>query len=192
MAEPATRHCPDCATKMREYRVGSVEVDRCPKCLGMWFDWGELEQAIGRSLEPELFDGHTERRCAFCRITLRTALLPGVIPVETCTSCRGIFLDAGELGELGGHEPSLPLRAPEPERPEPERPEPPPRSVNTFACAKCGLRYPMTEGNATARGLMCRRCAPQPHPGRDGGGRPLLRTRVSAVDILAGLLDFFR
>src|SRR5690349_6039042 len=58
MAEPATRYCPDCATKMREYRVGSVEVDRCPKCLGMWFDWGELEQATGRSLEPELFDGH--------------------------------------------------------------------------------------------------------------------------------------
>lgn len=190
MAESATRYCPDCATKMREYHVGSVEVDRCPKCLGMWFDWGELEQATGRSLEPELFEGHTERRCAFCRITLRTALLPGAIPVETCTSCRGIFLDAGELTELGGHEPSLPPRVPEPE---PEPPEPPPRSVNTFACAKCGLRYPMTEGNATARGLMCRRCAPQPHPERE---RRLFAEPDddddSVVDVVVDLLRFFR
>src|SRR5262245_50490580 len=101
MTHQPPRQCPDCATPMQAYYAGTVELDRCPACWGLWFDWAELGQVLGCSFEPELIEGHTSRRCALCRITLYTALLPGGIPAETCTSCRGIYLDAGELAELG-------------------------------------------------------------------------------------------
>ncbi len=164
---------------MQEHYIGAVELDRCPACFGMWFDWDELRQVVGRPVEIELMDGHTTRRCAFCRITLHTALLPGAVPAETCTACRGIFLDSDDLKELkiikrpaGRSKPALPKADTEPEVPV--------SRVNTFACAKCGLTYPLPEGHGTAHGLMCRQCAPQPHPGRTA------RTvsRVTFLDLL--------
>lgn len=38
--------CPKCgATLVTENRSG-IQVDKCPECLGMWFDAGEAEQLI--------------------------------------------------------------------------------------------------------------------------------------------------
>jgi Zn-finger nucleic acid-binding protein len=106
---------------MQCFFAGAVELDRCPRCGGIWFDWGELEQVTRRALEPELLEGHTERRCAYCGITLLAAVLPGGVPVETCSACRGLYLDAGELAELGGEEPPPPEAAPEISAPPPRR-----------------------------------------------------------------------
>lgn len=43
--------CPHCATAMTRYRMGSVEVDQCPSCQGIWLDTDELktvlQQAVG-------------------------------------------------------------------------------------------------------------------------------------------------
>src|SRR5690349_10313553 len=128
---------------MQSFFARKVELSRCPGCGGIWFDWGELAQVTGRKLEPELLDGHTERRCAYCRITMAPAVLPGAVPVETCTACRGIYLDAGELTELGGHEPPPPRppNVPEGWPSLAERRESAAEmlsQVNTFACVKCG------------------------------------------------------
>ena len=35
--------CPKCGADLEEKRVGSVAVDTCPDCKGMWLDAGELE-----------------------------------------------------------------------------------------------------------------------------------------------------
>lgn len=35
--------CPRCKTSLEERRMGSVVVDVCPQCNGMWLDAGELE-----------------------------------------------------------------------------------------------------------------------------------------------------
>ena len=141
------RTCPDCAVPMQGLFVSLVEVHRCGRCGGIWFDLGQLEQASGRAVVLEPLDGVTARRCAYCRITLEPALLPGAIPVETCASCRGIFLDAGELEEFSG-------------RPEPKLSGPP--VPQGFVCVKCHGRFPFSEGNALASGLACRACTPQP------------------------------
>lgn len=41
--------CPVCGTRMQLERVGRVELDRCPKCRGIFLDRGELEQISGRN-----------------------------------------------------------------------------------------------------------------------------------------------
>jgi Zn-finger nucleic acid-binding protein len=46
-----TRKCPLCGETdlVRAERQG-VEIDRCPKCRGVWLDRGELDQIIERSI----------------------------------------------------------------------------------------------------------------------------------------------
>ena len=211
MAEPI-RICPGCEQPMQLFYAKDVELERCGRCGGLWFNWGELEAVTGRDLEPEPLDGETSRRCAYCRITLVPALLPGGVPVETCTACRGLYLDAGELTELGVDEPPAPEprlavpqvsfgpnqveggRAPLAPRPprvaSPEVDEPkyelaelkaeeaekakrrakeeraaslqPLSAFDSFACVKCGQRFPFRQGNAMASGLACPTCAPSP------------------------------
>ncbi len=169
-----SRHCPQCRSVLQPFWAGDVELDRCGGCGGLWFDWGELERVVGRPLAPEPLDGVTSRRCAFCGITLAPAVLPGGVPVETCTACRGIYLDAGELRELGGSEPEPPLAAAL-------------EQVGEFDCVRCGKRLPLTEGNAVRDGLACDGCTPQvvPMP------RLSASTRVggrSFIDLLLWLL----
>jgi Zn-finger nucleic acid-binding protein len=142
-----SRTCPECAAPMQGLFVSNVEVHRCGRCGGFWFDLGQLDAASGRAVVLEPLDGVTSRRCAYCRITLESALLPGAIPVETCAACRGIFLDAGELEEFSGHR--------EPSRPRSAGPQ-------GFVCVKCHGRFPFAEGNALASGLACRACTPKP------------------------------
>lgn len=178
---------------MQGFFARDVEVSRCSSCGGIWFDWGELAKVIGRTLEPEPLNGYTERRCAYCRITMAPAVLPGGIPVETCTACRGIYLDAGELTELGGSEPPppRPSGSASPALSRAERREKSAemlRDVNTFACVKCGKRFPLREGNALRGGLACRACTPQPHHPPRANQRDLLDILVGDLSGRRGIL----
>jgi Zn-finger nucleic acid-binding protein len=50
-ARPTARRqlqCPVCDAPMVLERIGRVELDRCPKCRGIFLDRGELEQLSGR------------------------------------------------------------------------------------------------------------------------------------------------
>lgn len=85
---------------MRPLQVGKVELDRCSFCNGLWFDGGELEQVLGKKLIGALVDSTpTSRRCAQCAVPMRSAELGG-LQVEVCTTCKGVFLDDGELVRL--------------------------------------------------------------------------------------------
>jgi Zn-finger nucleic acid-binding protein len=37
-------NCPSCQTVMREREQGTVIIDICPNCRGVWLDAGELEK----------------------------------------------------------------------------------------------------------------------------------------------------
>ncbi|WNG41416.1 hypothetical protein F0U61_52780 [Archangium violaceum] len=163
---PRSKTCPGCETAMKPVLAKDVELDCCPKCGGLWFDFGALTQVTRREAAPELIGGHTSRRCAFCRISLEPALLPGAIPVETCTACRGIYLDAEELEEFAGRPISLtsrdglPWKHARPEQGRASGAAVP--SSQSFVCVKCGWSFPLREGHALRDGLACQFCTPQP------------------------------
>lgn len=87
---------------MRAFQAGTVELDRCTFCNGLWFDGGELEQVLGKrppaKLDPQL---QTSRKCAACSLPMRAAEVGG-LRVEFCEKCHGVFLDDGELRAING------------------------------------------------------------------------------------------
>ena len=85
---------------MRPFQAGKVELDLCTFCKGLWFDAGELEQVLQRRLVGTVdATQESSRRCAADGLTLKPAVL-GNLRVEVCTTCRGVFLDDGELVAL--------------------------------------------------------------------------------------------
>jgi hypothetical protein len=52
-AADAERHshfmkCPKCGADLKTEDYEGIQVDRCPECLGVWFDAGEAETLIRR------------------------------------------------------------------------------------------------------------------------------------------------
>ena len=44
-------HCPKCGMKLQTLRQGSVEIESCFNCHGIWLDSGELEQLVKKEDE---------------------------------------------------------------------------------------------------------------------------------------------
>ena len=100
--------CPRCRVDLerKTVRGRATEVDRCPKCAGVWFDDGEIGQVIGSPGAPRLTVPPNARpaagqRCPRCAETLFVFAYPGTMTVvEACRSCSGVWLDAGELDDI--------------------------------------------------------------------------------------------
>jgi Zn-finger nucleic acid-binding protein len=90
---------------------GAVEIDRCLRCRGVWFDLREEEHLksmpgsealdVGLPEVGELYDEVRDYDCPRCE----TRLLKMVdaekdVRYESCSICHGLFFDAGELREL--------------------------------------------------------------------------------------------
>ncbi len=118
------RNCPVCLTGLAPLKVGSVTVDRCPECAGVWFDAGEmnaLARAGGRALTAvehaaESRPGHAvhlhaDRNCPECGVGLRPFAYPWApeVRLDGCPACKGIWFDDGELARIATH---LPGNAP--------------------------------------------------------------------------------
>jgi uncharacterized protein len=93
--------CPKDGSAMEEMPLDGVVLDFCPKCSGMWMDWGEMGKVShGGVTEHELiFRGGSRRMCPRCGKQMRKADLHSVI-VEEC-GC-GIFFDKGEAEKVLG------------------------------------------------------------------------------------------
>ena len=112
--------CPrDGAELVTEVYEAKVEIDRCPRCMGVWLDKGELEeiqQTVQRDYSKEL--GAPEdpvaemlkRRdqpaapilCPKCggETETREYAWSSQVLVDTCVEGCGLWLDAGELEQL--------------------------------------------------------------------------------------------
>jgi len=106
--------CPACGLPLVVVERHGIEVDWCasPMCRGIWFDAGELDllaEEAGHDLSPESLAHpatrvrERRRRCPRCRKRMEKARVgspgeEGVI-VDRCRE-HGLWLDAGELGEL--------------------------------------------------------------------------------------------
>ncbi len=94
---------------MEEINFDNVEVDRCTKCFGLFFD--KLERETLKSMEgSEILDigddfvgaKYNELRdvkCPKCSTTMDTVVHadPFEIKFERCPLCGGTYFDAGEF-----------------------------------------------------------------------------------------------
>lgn len=103
-------HCPRCSTPLEQTTVGTVHVDGCHGCGGVWFDHrelGQIAQAHAADLKEldarfvpgagVLADGNM--LCPVCDVVLfefEFKHSPG-IKLDACPQCRGIWADNGEL-----------------------------------------------------------------------------------------------
>lgn len=117
----SNRTCPRCDVRMDTIELGAADglcVERCDKCLGMFFDPNELESLIDTSVsrvfevdfermstiveeEAQGFSQVTYVKCPVCaNLMNRKTYGPrsGVI-VDTCRG-HGAWLDGGELGQI--------------------------------------------------------------------------------------------
>ncbi|MEM1370424.1 MAG: zf-TFIIB domain-containing protein [Cyanobacteria bacterium P01_H01_bin.15] len=102
--------CPKCSGLLQSLTFEGVEVDRCRKCAGIWFDAQEADQLknmqgsesldIGDPALGEQYD-HIAKplRCPCCRQRLVKMLDMDKYSIwyESCPRCQGLWFDAGEF-----------------------------------------------------------------------------------------------
>lgn len=115
-------NCPHDGAELAEMTYeADIQVDRCPKCRGMWLDKGELEaiqETVEHDYRAELANVpdatiamYTEARkakptdalrCPKCSAELFTKEhgYCSQIYVDVCPECEGVWLDDGELSAL--------------------------------------------------------------------------------------------
>lgn len=103
--------CPKCPDQAMELETWpGTELERCPRCQGLFLDAGELErlmvsQAAARVDAP----GYTPLSnaqdrapgiCDRCRVTMEPYLGPQNVRIDRCPKCQAVFLDQGELADM--------------------------------------------------------------------------------------------
>jgi uncharacterized protein len=108
------KSCPACGHKLRTTSLVAVEVDQCPNCKGVWFDYDELRLAkdhADRDLNwmdfeiwkhANLFEvGPRHLKCPNCQTEL-VAIRYGStkVTVDYCRKCKGVWLDRAEFKRI--------------------------------------------------------------------------------------------
>ena len=102
--------CPKCRQdSLADFgMVEGVEIDFCSGCKGIWFDAGELAFYVEAGEDvPDVASALASGRAAGCSCPrcstelVETRYLPGVpLLIDICPSCKGIFLDSGEVPQV--------------------------------------------------------------------------------------------
>jgi uncharacterized protein len=107
--------CPKCQAQMEVVGFEDIEVDRCVRCGGLWFDARENEELRERAGSEALDAGptwqaamHNVQEKVFCPRdgALMARMVHAAQPqlwVETCPVCHGTFFDAGEFTDFKEH-----------------------------------------------------------------------------------------
>ena len=106
--------CPNDGEQLGKIMFHLVEVDCCPKCLGMWFDKDELRRAKDARdeqlnwLDVDLWRdkgrfrvSRGNRYCPLCRVGLTAVQYDeSKTRVDFCKMCQGVWLDRGEFKQI--------------------------------------------------------------------------------------------
>jgi len=99
-----TLECPKCLEPMLVAEYGSVEIDNCMSCGGIWLDGGELEALTGADLPQAAHDaelGSPDRDCPVCVDQLiKVRHKPTDVVIDRCPHGDGIWFDQGELQQI--------------------------------------------------------------------------------------------
>lgn len=113
-AERVPLRCPKCGGALEVVEEGGLGAERCAACRGLWFasevHLGEVPPEVAAALDegaargPGGLDELREVDCPLCRTRMLELVSrgPAAVHFERCGTCRGVFLDAGELSELRG------------------------------------------------------------------------------------------
>lgn len=108
-------NCPKCGAVMEQVIFEDIQVDRCTRCKGLWFDEFEKDdlQRLEGAEAIDIGDPRTGRQynksdsypCPKCKGVMIRMVDPrqSHIWFEQCGSCRGTFFDAGEFRDLKEH-----------------------------------------------------------------------------------------
>jgi Zn-finger nucleic acid-binding protein len=89
-----------------------IEVDRCNRCKGLWFDAMEKEELLeidgaevvdsGSAARGRRYDQLRNVKCPRCNVRMTTMVdeQQSHIHYEACPQCSGTFFDAGEFRDL--------------------------------------------------------------------------------------------
>ena len=103
--------CPKCHDEMERVKLAAGELDRCKGCQGMWFDLLEEEDFRAVAAEVDIGDAATGAQynaidriqCPVCPDSPLIRMVDLTQPhiwFESCTTCYGRFLDAGEFRDF--------------------------------------------------------------------------------------------
>lgn len=107
-------NCPICKVTLEQSLFHNTEIDYCPKCLGVYFDEGELQYAKDvkdsdlKWLDIDLWKdlakfkiSFGERLCPNCRLPFYEVRYgDSKVIVDVCNLCKGIWLDRGEFKRI--------------------------------------------------------------------------------------------
>ena len=102
--------CPKCELEMQRSTYQGVEVDRCSTCNGIFLDQGEVEHVLNQGITPLIESGvvHEAAKkadlkpatCHTCERPMQPMRGLANVLFDYCITCRGMFLDAGELSAI--------------------------------------------------------------------------------------------
>lgn len=103
-------HCPKCSGTMRSTEARGIPFSRCTQCDGIWIDTRLIEhrvvdstsrQSLGETIDRIVKRGRSVSavECPRCELPLHVRVHKE-LEVDWCTTCRGIYLDAGELEKV--------------------------------------------------------------------------------------------
>jgi hypothetical protein len=106
--------CPNDNEKLEKVLFHEVEVDYCPKCLGIWFDADELRFAKDNKdkelnwLDVDLWRDRgkfevfkIKKHCPVCRVGLQEIRYDeSKTKIDYCKKCNGVWLDRGEFKQI--------------------------------------------------------------------------------------------
>lgn len=98
--------CPKCATPLvKKYYKGSIEIEYCPNCRGMWLDFHELDRLEDMGMDVDPYKGSlvhhpepTKFPCPVCDVPLHEFQYRLYdLKLDICAEHEhGFWLDAGE------------------------------------------------------------------------------------------------
>ena len=124
MSKVRTLYCPKCSTNDLEMEIEDyegIDIDRCPRCNGIFLDAGELEKIKNRRVKDyskfkteeglenfkkrlvlrQNLSEELEYKCPNCSYEnmkkVTDNLMPSYPKIDVCPKCGGIWLDSGEL-----------------------------------------------------------------------------------------------
>jgi len=108
--------CPDCARKCEIVKMGTLELDLCDGCGGLWFDRNELER-LPKELSPDDLTGELQAvvarlavrkaasksypLCPMCHESMNLAQYQKVsgVVIHRCVTC-GVWLDGANAAKF--------------------------------------------------------------------------------------------